>query len=86
LSHELGLTGDLIRLLVKQTIETAKEIYTNTGISKNPVSVVSLAYRQLRQLNIKNDEREFPYTVKVLVDKEINNYALELTNEELESN
>jgi len=57
LSHELGLTGDLIRLLVKQTIETAKEIYTNTGISKNPVSVVSLAYRQLRQLNIKNDAR-----------------------------
>ena len=57
LCHELGLTGDMIRLLVKQTIETAKEIYTNTGISKNPVSVVSLAYRQLRQLNIKNDAR-----------------------------
>ena len=57
ISHELGLTGDVIRLLVKQTIETAKEIYTNTGISKNPVSVVSLAYRQLRQLNIKNDAR-----------------------------
>lgn len=57
LCNELGLTGDAIRLLVKQTIETAKEIYTNTGISKNPVSVVSLAYRQLRQLNIKNDAR-----------------------------
>jgi glutamyl-tRNA reductase len=54
---ELGLTGDVIRLLVKQTIETAKEIYTKTGISKNPVSVVSLAYRQLRQLKIKNDAR-----------------------------
>ena len=57
LCNELGLTGDLIRLLIKQTIETAKDIYTNTGISKNPVSVVSLAYRQLRQLNIKNDAR-----------------------------
>jgi glutamyl-tRNA reductase len=57
LCNELGLTGDLIRLLIKHTIETAKDIYTNTGISKNPVSVVSLAYRQLRQLNIKNDAR-----------------------------
>jgi len=37
----------------------------------------------LKELNIKNDEREFPYNVKVLVDKEINNYALELTNEKL---
>lgn len=55
--NELGLTGDFIRLLVKQTIETAKEIYTNTDIAKNPVSVASLAYRQLRQLGIKNEAR-----------------------------
>lgn len=53
----LGLTGDFIRLLIKQTIETAKDIYTNTDIAKNPVSVASLAYRQLRQLGIKNDAR-----------------------------
>lgn len=51
----LGLTGDFIRLLVKQTIETAKDIYTNTDIARNPVSVASLAYRQLRELGIKND-------------------------------
>ena len=53
----LGLTGDFIRLLIKQTIETAKDIYTNTDIAKNPVSVASLAYRQLRRLGIKNEAR-----------------------------
>jgi glutamyl-tRNA reductase len=53
----LGLTGDFIRILIKQTIETAKDIYTNTDIAKNPVSVASLAYRQLRHLGIKNDAR-----------------------------
>lgn len=53
----LGLTGDFTRLLVKQTIETAKEVYTKTDIAKNPVSIVSLAYRQLKQSGIKNDAR-----------------------------
>ncbi len=55
--NNLGLTGDFIRLLIKQTIETAKDIYTNTYIAKNPVSVASLAYRQLRDMGIKNDAR-----------------------------
>lgn len=53
----LGLTGDTIRLAIKQTIETAKQVYTDTDIAKNPVSIVSLAYRQLRSLGIKNDAR-----------------------------
>lgn len=53
----LNLTGDFIRLLVKQTIETAKEVFTHTDIAKNPVSVVSLAYRQLRDLGIKNEAK-----------------------------
>ena len=53
----LGLTGDTIRLAIKQTIETAKRVYTDTDISKNPVSIVSLAYRQLRSLGIKNNAR-----------------------------
>lgn len=52
LSRENGLTGDFIRLLVKHTIETAKQVYTETNIAKKPVSVVSLAYHRLRQLNI----------------------------------
>jgi glutamyl-tRNA reductase len=55
--HELKLTGDFIRLLLRQTIETAKDVYTNTAIAKNPVSVASLAYRQLRELGIKNEAR-----------------------------
>lgn len=55
--NQLGLTGDFIRLLIKQTIETAKHIYTHTDIAKNPVSVASLAYRQLRNLGIKNEAR-----------------------------
>lgn len=57
LCNSLNLTGDFIRLLVKQTIETAKEVFTNTDIAKNPVSVVSLAYRQLRDLGIKNEAK-----------------------------
>lgn len=55
--NELGLTGDLIRVAIKKTIETAKDVYTQTGIAHNPVSVVSLAYRQLRALNVREDAR-----------------------------
>lgn len=55
--REIGTTGDFIRLLVKATIETAKRIYTETGVSRNPVSVVSLAYRKLRALNVRKDAR-----------------------------
>jgi glutamyl-tRNA reductase len=55
--NQLGLTGDFMRLLTKQTIETAKDIYTYTDIAKNPVSVASLAYRQLRAYGIKNNAR-----------------------------
>lgn len=51
------LSGDLIRLLVKQAIETAKEIYTTTEIASKPVSVVSLAYRELRDLNVNTNAR-----------------------------
>ncbi len=52
-----NLTGDLIRLAIKKTIETAKDVYTHTDIARNPVSVVSLAYRRLRELNVKQDAR-----------------------------
>ncbi len=55
--NELGLTGDLIRLAIKRTIEVGKEVYTHTNIARNPVSVVSLAYRKLRALNVKLDAR-----------------------------
>jgi glutamyl-tRNA reductase len=57
LCNKLHLTGDLLRLVVQKTIECAKKVYTNTNISRNPVSVVSLAYRKLRNLNVKLDSR-----------------------------
>jgi glutamyl-tRNA reductase len=55
--YKLGLTGDYLRLIVGKTIECAKEVYTQTNIAKNPVSIVSLAYRTLRDLNLKNESR-----------------------------
>lgn len=56
-SKKMGLSGDFIRLLMRQTIETAKKVYTNTAISTRPVSVVSLAYLHLRDLNVSLDAR-----------------------------
>jgi glutamyl-tRNA reductase len=56
-SQEEGLTGDLIRLLVKSTITTAKRVYTETRIANNPVSVVSLAERKLRNRKLPKDAR-----------------------------
>lgn len=52
-----ALTGDLIRLAIKKTIETAKQVYTETEIAKKPVSVVSLAYRKLKSLQAKLDSK-----------------------------
>ena len=56
-SRANGLTGDFIRLLIKKVIETAKKVYTETNISKKPISVVSLAYQKLKSLNISLDSR-----------------------------
>ena len=56
-SKEMQLTGDTIRLIVKKTIETAKEIYSKTNIATKPVSVVSLAFKKLNEYNIKSDAR-----------------------------
>jgi glutamyl-tRNA reductase len=57
LSKANGLTGDFIRLLIRHTIETAKQVYTETNIARKPVSIVSLAYHRLRQLNIPLNAR-----------------------------
>lgn len=56
-SRELKLTGDFIRLVMRHTIETAKRVYTETSIATKPVSVVSLAYHKLRDLNVPLDAR-----------------------------
>ena len=54
---EDGLTGDVLRLVVKSTITTAKQIYTETKIANNPVSVVSLAERKLREFKLDKNSR-----------------------------
>ena len=56
-SKEMNLTGDLIRLVIKRAIETAKQVYTETQIARRPVSIVSLAYRKLKDSNVKLDAR-----------------------------
>ena len=53
----MKLTGDVIRILMRHTIETAKKVYTETNIARRPVSVVSLAYHRLRDLNVPLDSR-----------------------------
>jgi glutamyl-tRNA reductase len=53
----MKLTGDLLRLVIKRAIETAKQVYTETQIAHKPVSIVSLAYRKLKDLNVKLDAR-----------------------------
>lgn len=52
-----GFTGDYMRMIMNRVVKTAKEVYTHTNISKNPVSVVSLAYRKLRDLTITANSR-----------------------------
>ncbi len=50
-----GLTGDFLRLLIKNTITTAKKVFTDTKIADNPVSVVSLAFRKLKNLKVQDN-------------------------------
>jgi glutamyl-tRNA reductase len=52
-----GLTGDGLRLLMKQVVNSAKRVYTETAIASRPVSVVSLAYRALRDHGVRKDAR-----------------------------
>jgi glutamyl-tRNA reductase len=50
-SAKMSLSGDLIRLVIRKTIETAKQVFTETSIFRKPVSVVSLAFHRLRELD-----------------------------------
>lgn len=52
-----GLTGDCLRVVMDCVVKTAKEVYTHTNISKNPISVVSLAYRKLKDLKLCSNAR-----------------------------
>lgn len=55
--REGGFTSDYLRLVMNRVVKTAKEVYTDTNISRNPISVVSLAYRKLRSLNMCTNAR-----------------------------
>lgn len=52
---ELGTTADFLRLVMKQTIKTAKEVYTETRIAEKPISVASVAVRKLVDFNFNED-------------------------------
>ncbi len=52
-----GFTGDFLRLMMDRLVKTAKEVYTFTNISRNPISVVSLAYRKLREVKLNDNPR-----------------------------
>jgi len=56
-SNEWKLTGDNIRLAMKTTVESAKEVYNRTRIGEKPVSVVSLAIQQLLKTNLSRTAR-----------------------------
>ncbi|MBK7426731.1 MAG: glutamyl-tRNA reductase [Saprospiraceae bacterium] len=56
-SKTWNLSGDNLRLLMKLTVQAAKDVYTNTGIGDKPVSVVSLSIQQLLQKQPSRDAR-----------------------------
>lgn len=57
LARKFGLSGDMIRIVMQQVIQTAKKVYTQTDIATKPVSVVSLAYHQLVKRKLPVDAR-----------------------------
>ena len=54
-SRELKISGDLLRLVTKKVIEGAKRLFTETHISRKPVSVVSLAWQSFKAKNYEKD-------------------------------
>jgi len=56
-STALKLTGDNIRILSEYTIQTAKDVYSNTRIGEKPISIVSLAIQKLLGSNVKPTDR-----------------------------
>lgn len=56
-SRTWNLTGDHLRLLLGFTIETAKEIYTHTGIGRRALSVVALAFGEMQKTGLRPDAR-----------------------------
>jgi glutamyl-tRNA reductase len=53
----MSLTGDDLRLIIRQCIQTAKEVFTSTDLAKKPVSVVSIAWEQFRKHELPTNAR-----------------------------
>lgn len=56
-SRVWGLTGDHLRLLMRYTVETAKEIYTDTEIGSGALSVVALAFNEMMHAGARPQSR-----------------------------
>ncbi|MFM6976546.1 MAG: glutamyl-tRNA reductase [Sphingobacteriaceae bacterium] len=55
--RSIGFTADYLRLIMDQVVKAAKAVYTHTQIACHPISVVSLAYRKLREVNTFENAR-----------------------------
>ncbi len=55
--RQANLTGDYLRMVMNRVVKAAKEVYTDTNISRNPISVVSLAYRKLKEYALTPNAR-----------------------------
>jgi glutamyl-tRNA reductase len=52
-----GVCGDMLKVLMRKTIETAKRVFSETSVSARPVSVVSLAFRMLKNWDLPQQPR-----------------------------
>ncbi|MBM3447755.1 MAG: glutamyl-tRNA reductase [Bacteroidetes bacterium] len=57
--ENLKATGDDLRLLIQAAIRVGKEVYTETNLSKKPVSIVSIAWNEFRK-------KQFPHQSRIL--------------------
>jgi len=56
-SQAWGLTGDHLRMAMQSAVVAAKEIYTETRLGDKPVSVVSLAMREMDKAKLAKSAR-----------------------------
>jgi glutamyl-tRNA reductase len=59
-AEKVKLAGDFSRVVFRSAIETAKLVFTQTRVAHSPISVVSLAFRSLMNLDL-------PKSSKILV-------------------
>ncbi|TVR77680.1 MAG: glutamyl-tRNA reductase [Chitinophagaceae bacterium] len=55
--REMNLTGDALRIVYKKAVTTAKETFLQTDINKKPVSIVSLAIKELISNNVSKQSK-----------------------------